>query len=239
MNTAEFREAFFVGYDAKANFAAPGYEDSEVSFLLTKAELVVTQGFVRAKKYDNIIELIRTEKFMLTNSNLVERLGECAYQTTTPSDFLFMEHIRSRLLVKQRTEVVVITDRWVECQLVSQNNVDKFIQTITNQPLLIYPKVLLHISTTSDFTQVLPIVLIDKYTGIDTSPVPNTFELTYVRVPGGIDITTEVTSLLNPLLHQLIVNVAVADAIVTSDSSRVSQSQQPQRSQQQPSESDE
>lgn len=249
MNAQELRESFITLYDVKANFAAPGYENSEISGFLNLGQMELVEAMLRANQIDLLRELYRVHNFLLSPCT-IEWLGDCAYQSNMMTNDKFLHHVNSNVLIASRTTILPISNQWVNAKLITRLEAPRFIQQVSNQPLLVYPRVLLHhvpaggimeITDTSQPptpiipSQVIPIVLIDKYCTLPP-PEQQALEFTYLKYPITIDIDNEITSELNPRLHQKLVDLAVRRAILASDDSRMQQQQQPQQQQSQPDE---
>jgi hypothetical protein len=71
MTSIEMKKEFLIGYDKVANLEAPGYEDSEISYFLTKAQENFILSYINPdNKYRESFE--ETEKTKKYFSNLVQ-----------------------------------------------------------------------------------------------------------------------------------------------------------------------
>lgn len=206
MTNAELKTRFLEGYDAITNFAAPGYQDDEISAFLNQAMDLVVDELYAANDVENLSEIL--EK---VTSNVVactlEDYGSSAYQlVTTLTDFRW--HVNSRAKIT-RTEPFAVAAEWVECEPIYKVMADKYVQVSFNKPIIVFPKL---VRQDSNF-----IVLIDSYTTIKLS---GGFQIVYLKTPTRIAVDVAGTPELHVKLHQKIVDKAVQLAMKATDAQR-------------------
>ena len=214
MTSAEIKEYFLAEYDAATSLSAPAWEDSEISSFCNIAQDSIVTELFKAGELGRIAELLNTQQLGLTaHPNIIN-----GYRfTLTDIDLsTYFYYVNSRTYVTARTNPV-ISREWIPNELVDRVNVTKFEQTTFNKPWFKYPKILIDSVYEHGLNELQYIVLIDGY----TSPVDNS-EITYIKKPIRIDITGGITTNLNESLHQMVVQLAVEQAVKSIKIAKIS-----------------
>jgi len=194
------RDEFLTRYDAATSLAAPGWENSEISEFLNIAQLKIVSEKYATGDLNPISNLIVTASDTAV-----------AHSTLTPNGYVldidsshptYLYYIRSRSKLTRTNPV--ITDGWIPNDIVgSKTDIDMFLTTEFNKPWFKYPKAFTEYDGTSSL-----VVLVDYYT-TDVSEI----ELTAIIEPTMIDIDTTTDTDLDLVLHPLIVELAVEEAL--------------------------
>lgn len=195
MTALELKEAFLQQYDAITNFAAPGYEDSEISAFLTDAQLALVKKLILTGD--------RTELEKKVLSNLVT-----PYSTST--FYSDSNNFPNGVYVSLPLDVIAV---WQEYVLYENANTpikvkpvtyDRYIVDINNPYQNPSPELVWRLDTGGKHELIT-----------DGAHKVGKYNIRYVRMPLNIDITNGVTSELTIAFHDNVVSDAVQAAIQT------------------------
>lgn len=203
------RDEFLTRYDAATSLAAPGWEDSEISNFLNIAQLRVVKEKFETKDYNPISNIIVTASgAAIAHTQITDRAYTLDVDTSHPT---YLYYVRSRTKLTRTNPT--ITDEWIPNDSVGdRTDVGMFFTTEFNKPWFKYPKVFTELDGTSTLT-----VLVDYYT-TDVS----TIELTAIVEPTMIDIDTTTNTNLDLVLHPIIVEYAVEEALKSIKIAKIS-----------------
>ena len=225
MNNAEALLRFNVGYDSLASNIAKPYETFEINSLMNQAMMGLISALNAQKAYDKLVEITVAEKSLLAQCT-IEELGDYAFQAAQLTT-QFLYYINSHVLVKSRTEIVIINNEWIKGMQIERRVADYYVQSAMNSQVLIYPAVFVSNSNT-------PVVMTDKYTTLADRNVI-AFEIVYIKQPVAIDLSGSNTALMCELhtdWHEVIVDKAIMLAKVASDEDRLKMTMRENQSQQ-------
>jgi hypothetical protein len=202
MTAAELKAYFLAEYDAATSLSAPGWEDSEISTFLNIAQDSIVTELIKNKDLARVAELINTVHAIscASNSVIVNAVSTPISDVVVLPDYFY--YLSSRTKVTRTNPV--ITDEWISNEPIGREDADKFFLTSYNKVWFKYPKIFIEIlSSVPVFT-----VLYDAYT-----QEPSFIDITYIKKPTRIDITTNISSNLNESLIQTVVQLAVEQAV--------------------------
>jgi len=207
MNYSEFITEFLTRYDAATSLAAPGWSESEICEFLNIAQLRVVKEKYLTKDYNPISNIIKTTQDIAVAHTL---LTNCGYTIELPVDYLY--YIRSRTKLNRTNPV--ITGEWIPNDLIGdKTDIDIFTPTAFNKPWFKYPKVF----TEFDDNKSVLVVLVDSYTTLVSN-----IELTCIVEPVMFDSGTSTVTDLDLVMHPLIVEYSVEEALKSIKIAKVS-----------------
>lgn len=209
MTVSEVKTRFLIELDAVASGAAPGFTDSEISELVDKAQKDLVAQLAMAKKWDDLYTLVDK-----TTGSLVSGVyGSRSYMATLPANFGYPILVRAKA---SRQDLGMSADDWFNCDEVSYSILNKFLTTPFNQPFFKNPVVCYW---NEDGSTEYVNVIVDYRTVAGTS---NAFELTYVKYPSTFSITRVVNLEIPETLHDLVVAMAVEEAVKSLKTAKIS-----------------
>lgn len=138
MTNAELKLAFSVYYDSIANFASPGYENSEINVFLNKAMDIIIEQLFQAGRIDELNELVTVVKYSLA-SNTTEEFGDYSYYALISDDFLF--YLDSKTKITSRTAIATWSSaQWINNEYTDIVKMKMYVTTSINSPILLHPK---------------------------------------------------------------------------------------------------
>lgn len=202
MTIAEMKSSFNTQYDAATSFAAPAWDDADISNFLNIAQDILVEEIFASGNLSLISNIVTSRDTLTLHSHpVIENANYIILSSIT--DFLYYVASKTKLT---RTNPSA-TSTLVPNEKISRENYNKFIQTGFNKPWFKYPKVFLEdIYDVTDKGNCL-VVLVDGYT------TPLWGEITYVKYPTRMNITTNTSCVLNLALHREIVKRAVEEAV--------------------------
>jgi len=210
MTAVEMKDEFLTRYDAATSLAAPGWEDLEISNFLNIGQLRLVKEKFETKDYNPISNLIITDAAACSTHTLITTNAYTLNINTTHPTFLY--YLRSRTKLTRTNPV--ITDDWIPNDAPgNKTDIDIFLTTAFNRPWFKYPKAFTEVD---DGESVLT-VLVDYYT-----TAVSEIELTAIIEPDTIDITTTTNTNLDLVLHPLIVEYAVEEALKSIKFAKIS-----------------
>jgi hypothetical protein len=219
MTAAEFKEAFLIKYDRLANLAAPGYDDNEISFILTQAQeqLVKSHYNFKSNKFKDGFE--ETEKRRKDLSELTRNANLDSSAISLDQDGVSQNgifyNLPDDLLYTIREEATLASDdTCVNGDRVGVRPVthDEYVANINNP----FKKPgtsrvwRLDFSTGNNTNRRHELITNGSYT-IDT------YHVRYIKRPIAINIPLNITSELDESVHSEIVDRAVRIATGITD----------------------
>ena len=203
------KDEFLTRYDAATSLAAPGWEDLEISNFLNIGQLRLVKEKFETKDYNPISNLIiSTSGAAIAHSTI----SNCYYIDLAAAQADYLYYLRSRTQLTRTNPI--ITDDWVHNdELTNQMHADNFYVSIYNKPWFKYPKAYTEVSETIDSLN----ILVDYY----VTAVSN-IEITAITKPDTIDITTTTDTNLDLVLHPIIVEYAVEEALKSIKFAKIS-----------------
>lgn len=199
MTAAEMKEQFLVQYDAATSFAAPGWEDDEISNFINKAIKDVIDELYLKGDLIHLSNLIKTSVGVAIQT--LSDISNAVVADLTP--FNYMYYISAKLKLT-RTDPV-ITDTYIPAEKIDVTTAPKFFKTGINKVWFKYPKCYLDYSTQRTYPDL--VFLFDSYT------TPTLAGFTYIEFPTNVDITNNIATNINQVLHKDIVTKAVEEAV--------------------------
>lgn len=202
MTVNEIKQRFLLLLDAAYSQAAPGFEDSEISEFLDKAQKDFVSVAAKSKVYDDIYQIIEVANVTVSPS-YIQNLYAFEIDNHLPD---FGYYVSSR--VKVSRTIPGITESFVSCDLINAEDHIKFLITPFNKPYFKYPKVF--IVSPKDQDSKLEI-MVDAYTTVFKST--NNYELTYIKIPRKVDINGGSGFQINNNVHEKLIEMAVTYAV--------------------------
>lgn len=214
MTAQQLKEQFLIRFDAISNFASPGYEDSEISVLLTIGQMNILRKVIltgdRTEVEKKVISKLITP-YSITSFSTDALNMTNGYWITIPDDhFVFWE------------EHALIGSGEIGTLLpvqVKPVTYDRYIIDINNPFACPYSKLVWRLDS------------LGKHELITDGSTLRKYIFRYVRLPKDINITNNVTSELADAFHDTVVEAAVQEAIRSIV--RTQGNQQPQQNNQQ------
>lgn len=219
MTAQEMYDSFILLYDVNGSYAAAGFEEDEVISFLNKAQEDVVKNLFVSQGPESIPELIDYQIEVLEEVSGAFFYNN-VYKTKNgkPDDYFFYIDSRANIL---RGDVPGGVS-WVNCDIIEEDDVNKFVTNGLNSPRLYRPVVYLSGGNVS--------LVIDGDSSLETDTVDvggtiydANFVLTYLRTPKEIALNPSSDSEINERWHQEIVNMAVNDAMAVTNDIRVKQ----------------
>ena len=229
LTALDMKNNFLVLYDKVTNFAAPGYEDDEISLFLTKAQDQIVKRYYNYKgnKYNegfeetekrrkDLAELIRHSDIDCTSYDANTLTGLSTVQTGASANGILVD-LPADLLYTLREEVQIIDaddsciadDTILEVKPVTHDEYTANIRNPFKKP---------------DVTKVWRLDFSSNNNGArrhelitDGSYTLSVYILRYLKQPDNIDIATFKDCALNATMHQEIVDTAVRIASGITD----------------------
>lgn len=215
MTGPEMVDAFLLQYDINGSAAVAGFEDDEIYDFLNKAQLDLIRQVYYTKGPEPIANLIDNQQFSLNDAPLT---WPNTYRVDEPSDFLF--YIASRVYLTRSDYPVVLTNTWVDTNIIKYEDVYKFTPEGENIMIFYNPVSYLNSKSIS--------VIIDSFTSLAGG---DNFIVSYVRKPGSI--SNLYGPAINEKWHQEIVDLAVKNAILVTNDVRIRTASQAKQTQKQ------
>jgi len=210
MTAVEMGNEFLTRYDAATSLAAPGWEDSEISSFLNIGQLRLVRERYLAGDYNPISNLIITESTAGVAHTVISANAYTLNLNTTHPTYLYYLRSRSKLTRTNPT----ITDEWIPNDTPGdKTDIDIFLTTVFNKPWFKYPKAFTEVD---DGKNVLT-VIVDAYVSAVSE-----IELTAIIEPTMIDIDTTTDTNLDLVLHPVIVEYAVEEALKSIKIAKIS-----------------
>jgi len=210
MTAVEMGNEFLTRYDAATSLAAPGWEDSEISSFLNIGQLRLVREKYLAGDYNPISNLIVTDSAVAAPHTLILNNAYTLNLNTTHPTYLYYLRSRSKLTRTNPT----ITDEWIPNDTPGdKTDIDIFLTTVFNKPWFKYPKAFTEVD---DGENVLT-VIVDAYVSAVSE-----IELTAIIEPTMIDIDTTTDTNLDLVLHPIIVEYAVEEALKSIKIAKIS-----------------
>lgn len=206
MTPSELKVQFNIELDAVASGAAPGFTDAEISTLLTKSQLDFIELKVKAGEWDDIYTLLDRNLTVLASG----LYGTKTRQSALPVDFQYYCTSRIRIYRTNPT----IQNEWLPCDEISPAIMNKFLSTAFNFAYFKYP--VIFYSNEEGFIN----TIVDYYTDYEEDG-QNNFELTYIKAPLDVDVTSQ-TLLIPDTYHRTVVSMAVQEAVKSLKIAKVS-----------------
>ena len=211
MTVSEIKSRFLLLLDAAYSQAAPGFEDSEISEFLDKAQKDYVSEAVKNKVYDDIYQLMEVTYVTLN-------YGHTGNTYSFEVDNILYDYgyyVSSRMKV-QRT-VPSMSGVFVECDLISPDIASNFFTNGFNKPYFKNPKVFIVTPKNQDSKLT---IIVDAYTKADSSS--NNFEITYIKIPKKVDITTGYGFQINNNVYEKLIEIAVKYAVDSLKTAKIS-----------------
>lgn len=201
MTYSDFIYEFLTRYDAATSLAAPGWGEDEICKFLNIGQLRLVRERYLSGDYNPISNLIVTDAAAcIPHTRITTRAYTLNLATTHPT---YLYYLRSRSKLTRTNPV--ITDSYIPNDVIGdKTDVDVFLTTEYNKPWFKYPKAF----TELDDDESVLTVLVDYYT-TNVSEI----ELTAIIEPTMFDDTGSVVTNLDLVLHPIIVEYAVEEAI--------------------------
>ena len=213
MTAAQMKAYFLAEYDAATSFAAPGWEDTEISSFLNIAQDSIVSELYKNGDIHKISELLTTltDLSCLLHPTIANGIyiADSDVDATMLAEYFY--YVSSRINIT-RTNPDVRAE-YIPAELVTRDVAPKFFVTPFNAAWFKYPKIFME---SLEVQAALPrfVFLVDYYTTVPQVNVSVQIgEITYIKRPTRIDITGGTTTELNESLHQLIVQLAVQEAL--------------------------
>jgi hypothetical protein len=208
MTASEVKNRFLIELDAVASGAAPGFTDAEISELLTKSQKDFIQLKIKSGEWNDIYTLL--EK--ITTELVGGVYGSYSKAISLPTDFGY--YCTSRIRISRTNPT--ITRSWIGCDLIDATLMNRFLSTEFNYAYFKNPVVFLADTSTAIN------VLLDYYTTCETGTGVDNFELTYIRIPDDVNITTSVSLSVPLAFFEPIIEMAVQEAVKSLKVAKVS-----------------
>lgn len=205
MTIAEMKSSFNTQYDAATSFAAPAWDDADISNFLNIAQDIIVEEIFASGNLSLISNIVTSRDILTLHRHpVIENANYIILSSIT--DFLYYVASKTNLTRTNPTA----NSTTVPNEKISRDNYNKFIKNGFNNPWFKYPKVFLEdIYDTTDrgYRGNCLVILTDAYT------TPLWGEVTYVKYPTRMNITTNTSCVLNLALHREIVKRAVEEAV--------------------------
>lgn len=206
---AEFITEFLTRYDAATSLAAPGWSESEICKFLNIGQLRLVSEKYISGDYNPISNIIITDSAACGAHTLLNNAYTLNLASTHPT---FLYYIRSRSKLTRTNPT--ITDSYIPNDITgNKTNIDQFLTTEFNKPWFKYPKCFTDVD---DGENVLT-VIVDYYT-TDVSEI----ELTAIIEPTMFESSGSVVTNLDLVLHPVIVEYAVEEALKSIKVAKIS-----------------
>lgn len=216
MTTAEMKAYFLSEYDAATSLSAPGFEDSDISSFLNIAQDNIVTELYKNKEYTKLSELFCTTSNLplFSHPNIANGYYLIALNLSSDGLVDFFYYIDSRTKITRTNPT--ITNEWVPNDFITRDVANKLFKTALNKVWFKYPKSFFEMVDNGDTVRLMLVVIVDSYT-------TGTYgEVTYIKRPIRINITTSTKSELNESLHQGIVTLAVQEAVKSIKAAKIS-----------------
>lgn len=217
MTASELKSAFLRKYDAITGFAAPGYEDTEISAFLTEAQLIIFKRavatFDRTELEKKILTRLIVNKTSTTFANTYNNLtnGYVVTMAFSSNEVLYAVWEESAVYVGSTTRVrvkPVTYDRYI---------IDR------DNPFL-----------KPDENLIWRLDYNGSHELITNGTAIASYQMRFVRLPVPINISTSTTAEINEGFHEDIATLAAelaAKAVMKLEAMKQAPSQQQQREQ--------
>lgn len=229
LTAIQMKDNFLVLYDKVTNFAAPGYEEDEISLFLTKAQDQIVkryynykgnkykEGFEETeKRRKDLSELIRHDDINCTATTTTTQNGLSAVQTGAstngvlvdlPADLLYT--LREEVEIENATDTCIADGTLLEVKPITHDEYTVNKKNPWKRPdeTLVWR---LDFSSNNNGAKRHELI------GDGTYDL-KTYKLRYLKQPTDIDISTGANCRLNASMHQEIVDTAVRIAAGITD----------------------
>jgi len=230
MTAAEFKSQFLILYDKVANLSAPPYEDSEIETFLNMAQLEFVKSHYNYKKNK---EKEGTEETENRRKELVSLVRYSTLSPSTSQSGVFPNGVvfdlPTELMYTLTENAVIASDddcidgNVVEIKPITHDEYNAYIKNPFKKPdsSLIWRL---------DFGYKSSKIKHELITGDDYTIT--TYNLRYLKIPNKIQLPSGtilgITSELNPIVHDAIVNIAVrmATAVTKPEAYQVAATEQ-------------
>lgn len=209
MTAAEMKQSFLTQYDAASSFAAPGWEDSEISTFLNLAQDKFVEQQYLTRQLEFISSIVTSQPNIALTAHPTILNANYFILGTSVTNYLYYIDCRLKL-TRTNTDTLgetISPAEYIRCEPIGRMNAYKFSWTTLNKVWFKYPKVYLENIYDAGEKGNCVVILYDAYS------TPVSAELTYVRYPVRIDITTNTACELNLAAHKTVVEMAVQEAI--------------------------
>jgi len=220
MTAQEMRTNFLIGYDYITNYQAPGLENSEISHFLTVAQFSLIYNYYDPKRNSERESADQTEKRKKDLSNLFKRGSSNSFSSNgsnlpngvyvnLPNDLMWIE-----------SENVKIESSSIEC--LSEGAIVDVVPITHDKYNLIKKSPFRKPSKERVLRlDIEAINNVQRHELILPSGVTlDSYNFIYIKNPNNIDIDNNITSELNPQIHQRIVDYAVLLALESVNNPR-------------------
>lgn len=208
MTASELKIVFNIELDAVASGAAPGFTDSEISTLLTKSQRDFIELKIKAGEWDDVYTLLATDGTILSAGIYSTKTRKSAI----PADFGYYCTSRIRIYRSNPT----IQNEWLGCDRIEPTIINKFLSTAFNFAYFKYPVIFFSDEDDTGYIN----TIVDYYTDYEEDG-NNNFELTYIKLPLDVDVTSQ-TLMIPDKYHNKVVSMAVEEAVKSLKIAKVS-----------------
>jgi len=224
MTAAEMKTRFLILYDKVTNLAAPGYEDTEITEFLNKAQLQFVKHRYQEKAnqyYEGFEETEKRRKDLselVRNSELTSANWSSDQTGVTPNGVFF--DLEEDFLYTLREEATIASsDSCVDGNRITVKPIthDEYSINLMNPFKTPDTTHIWRLDYSRDLTQGLTNTKQRHELITDGTYTINTYHVRYLKVPSSIDIVAGLTSELNDSVHGEIVDNAVRIASGITD----------------------
>lgn len=217
MTISEMHIAVKLGLDKSSYLTLPAFEPEEIDywlnvaqrqFVLNRVAMFNDERFIasRSRINSDLSTITRVFESLLTGLTATGAFQNKVYSTSTslPSNFWLILHPYVSV-TRTLEDGTTATNQMFPAQLISPNEVDKYLSTPVNRPYFEKPAIFIGENTTVGAANKQSIfIIIDYYTSS-----ASTFYSTYIRKPTDISSTTSTSCELPDFVHDEIVDIAV------------------------------
>ena len=213
MTAAELKEYFLVGYDSATSLSAPGWEDSEISVFLTIAQREIFEKYYKLFETDE--KARKVLNYLVVSTNIDRATGVNASQIgiypngefwKLPTDLVYTLKEEVTLNINACEELSLVPGDWLRVYT-KPINLDYYSKNTNNPFKKPYSGMVWRVDMSNKTTPILHMLITGGIYRVQY------YHLTYLSYPVDISITNSITSTLNSIIHQDIVDTAVMFAI--------------------------
>lgn len=212
MTSAELKEYFLIGYDTATSLSSPGWEDDEISAFLTIAQKKVFEKYYELFEVDE--KARKVLNYLVVSADITRAAGLALGQTTVypngefwklPANMAYSLKEEATLNINACEDLSIIPQDWLRVYT-RPINLDYYSKNINNPFKKPYSGMVWRADVSNQGSKQHMLITGGTYR-------VQIYHLTYLAYPVNISLSEGITSELDNIVHQDIVDEAVMLAI--------------------------